>query len=84
MSLGSYVVNTTIELIIYIDSHVQFAENFLMRHSLLTDLTKKNIFASDTFSENYTGHCPLMSNKEIKRQRGATFIISAREQLCLK
>jgi hypothetical protein len=83
--LGSHVINTMLEPVVNTNCHVVFFDNFFTSHKLLTDLTEKNIRACGTVRENRTGHCPLVSNKEIqKKDRGSYDFRSDGTVLCVK
>ena len=57
--LGTHVVNTMLEPISHVDSHVVFFDNFFTSHNLLSELAEKNIHACGTIREGRTGRCPL-------------------------
>lgn len=74
-----------LEPVVNTNCHVVFFDNFFTSHKLLTDLTEKNIRACGTVRENRTGHCPLVSNKEIqKKDRGSYDFRSDGTVLCVK
>ena len=70
--LGTHVVNTMLEPISHVDSHVVFFDNFFTSHKLLSELADKNIRACGTLRDGRSGRCPLESIKSIeKKPRGS-------------
>ena len=83
--LGTHVVNTMLEPISHVDSHVVFFDNFFTSHNLLSELAEKNIRACGTIREGRTGRCPLESaNSTEKKSWGSYDSKSYGTVLCVR
>lgn len=85
LPLGYRVVNEMLQIVENNSQHVIFFDNFFTSYKLINDLAQRKIRACGTIRENRTGGCPLLTNKDMKKnERGSYDYRSDGTVLCVK
>lgn len=73
LGLGGDVIMKLLKVVENAHNHVVYFDNFFTSHSLMSELSRMGFCATGTIKENRTGHCPLLSVKEMKKTDRGTY-----------